>query len=158
MRVDDQKDRDLVRQLRRDLEEYKRRGTESSSENNDLRKERDTLKIERNDLIITHAKEMEDERNNRRVINSENEKFKFKIKCLEDDLQKACLKAEKKVQEANALTSEKNSILGLLKEKEIMMDSMKRQVNELREELHIKEQEQDQYFRRQTDDERDRNT
>lgn len=121
------------------MEEYKRRSGESQSENNDLRKERDTLKIERNDVIIGHAKELEEERNNRRMLNSENEKFKFKIRCLEDDLQKACLKAEKKVQESNALSSEKNALLGLLKEKEIMLDSMKRQVNELREELHIKE-------------------
>lgn len=40
---------------------------------------------------------MEDERNQRRVVNSENEKLKFKISCLEDDLQKQCLKAEKKI-------------------------------------------------------------
>jgi hypothetical protein len=41
-------------------------------------------------------------------------------------LQKQCLKAEKKLQEANAILNEKNSILGLMKEKEIMLDSMKR--------------------------------
>ena len=115
-----------MRSLRRDLEEYKRRCTESQNEVNDLRKERDNLKLERNDLIIVHAKELEDERSSRRLVSSENEKFKFKIKCLEDDLQKACLKVEKKVQELNGVTNEKNSLLSLLKEKEIMMDSMKR--------------------------------
>jgi len=36
-------------------------------------------------------------------MNSENEKLKFRVRCLEDDIQKQCLKAEKKVQEANAI-------------------------------------------------------
>lgn len=136
MRVDEQKDRDLVRQLRRDLEEYKRRLTENQNEVNDLRKERDYLKMEKNEQIITHAKELEEERSSRRVVYSENEKLKFKIKCLEDDVQKANLKAEKKLQELNGITNEKNSLLGLLKEKEIMLDSIKRQNNELKEDLH----------------------
>ena len=39
-----------------------------------------------------------------------------------------------------------------------MMDSMKRQINELREDLHLKEQEQEHFFRRQSEDERDKNT
>lgn len=53
--------------------------------------------MDKNEDLIQHAKELEEERNNRRVIVSENEKLKFKIRCLEDDLQKQCLKAEKKV-------------------------------------------------------------
>jgi uncharacterized membrane protein len=85
-----------VRSLRRDLEEYKHRYNESQSETSELRKVCDNMKLERNELIIVHAKEIEDERNNRRLINSENEKLKFRVRCLEDDLQKQCLKAEKK--------------------------------------------------------------
>jgi hypothetical protein len=48
------------------------------------------------------------------------------------------------------LVNEKTGILGVLKEKEIMLDSMKRQLNELREDLHEKEQEIDSLFNRQT--------
>ena len=39
-----------------------------------------------------------------------------------------------------------------------MLDSMKRQLNELREELHIKEQELDQSMRRTVEDDKERNT
>ncbi len=53
---------------------------------NELRKERDNLKLERNDLVIKQAKEIEDERNIRRTLNTENDKLKFKNRCLEDDL------------------------------------------------------------------------
>jgi hypothetical protein len=37
-------------------------------------------------LIIKQAKEVEDERNLRRIQNTESEKLKFRVKCLEDDL------------------------------------------------------------------------
>jgi hypothetical protein len=50
--VEDQKDRDIVRSLRRDLDEYKRRYIDLTNETNELRKERDNMKLERNELII----------------------------------------------------------------------------------------------------------
>lgn len=62
----------------------------------------------------------------RRSLNTDNDKLKFRVKCIEDDLQKQALKTEKKTQELNQTISEKTSLLGLMKEKEIMMDSMKR--------------------------------
>lgn len=126
----------MIRQIRRDLEESKKRCSDLSVEVNELRKEKDSLKLEKNDLIIKQAKEVEDERNLRRTLNSENEKLKFRIKCLEDDLQKQCLKAEKKTSEANSANNEKTSLMTVMKEKDILIDSLKRQLNELREENH----------------------
>lgn len=102
LRVEEQRDRDTVRQVRRDLEEYKKRYSDCNLEVCELRKERDALKLEKNDLIIKQAKEIEDERNLRRMHNTEGEKLKFRVKCLEDDLQKQQLKADKRAQEANA--------------------------------------------------------
>lgn len=52
----------------------------------ELRKERDALKLEKNDAVIRQVKELEEERNLRRTLNSEVEKLKFRVKCLEDDL------------------------------------------------------------------------
>lgn len=63
LKLEDQRDRETIRQNRRDLEEYKKRASDFSIEMNELRKERDSLKLERNDLIIKQAKEVEDERN-----------------------------------------------------------------------------------------------
>lgn len=54
----------------------------------ELRKERDALKIDKNDMLIKQAREIEDERNLRRMQTTETEKLKFRVKCLEDDLQK----------------------------------------------------------------------
>ena len=38
--------------MRRDLEDNKRRTTEIMSENNDIRRERDVIKLEKNELLI----------------------------------------------------------------------------------------------------------
>ena len=47
------------------------------SEANDARKERDSLKLEKNDLIISNSREIEIERNQRRSLQAENEKREF---------------------------------------------------------------------------------
>ena len=157
LRLEEGRDRDMVRQMRREVEEWKKRASDAGIENNELRKERDALKLDRNDIIIRQAKDMEEERNSKRTLSTECDKLRFKLKCVEEDLLKAGLKAEKKSQEANAFANEKTSLLSLLKEKEILLDSLKRQLNELREDLHERDQQSDSVNRRQVEDDRDKN-
>ena len=95
--------------------------------------------MDKNDLLIKHAKEVEEERTSRRVLQTENDKFKFKIKCLEDDIHKMSLKVEKKTQEAHAELKEKTSLLATLKERELQVDSLRRHLNQAKEDLHQKE-------------------
>lgn len=69
LRIEDSsKDREQQRQLRRDVDDLKRRLCESQQESLDLRKERDQLKIDKNELLIKNAKDVEEERNHRRVL------------------------------------------------------------------------------------------
>ena len=69
LRIEDSsKDREQQRQLRRDVDDLKRRLCESQQESLDLRKERDQLKIDKNELLIKNAKDVEEERNHRRVV------------------------------------------------------------------------------------------
>lgn len=58
------------------------------------------------------------------------------------------MRAEKKAQEANSAANEKTGMLSLLKEKEILIDSFKRQLNEIREDLHQREDELEKAQRR----------
>lgn len=48
-RCDDRRDRELIKQLRRDLDEAKRRAHDATQEMNQLRRERDSLKVDKND-------------------------------------------------------------------------------------------------------------
>ncbi len=69
MRIEDAgKGREQQRQLRRDADDIKRRLSEAQQEAIDLRKQRDQLKIEKNELLIKNAKDVEEERNHRRVL------------------------------------------------------------------------------------------
>jgi len=86
------KEREHTRQLRRDLDDAKRRHCEEQLEAIELRKERDQLKIDKNELVMKNAKDVEEERNQRRVLQTENDKLKFQIKCVQDDLNQIQLK------------------------------------------------------------------
>lgn len=59
-RADDKRDRDLIRQLRRDLDESKRRAQDILQEANQIRRERDTLKLEKNEQFLENQREREE--------------------------------------------------------------------------------------------------
>jgi regulator of replication initiation timing len=84
-RADDRRDRDLIRQLRREVDENKRRATELLSENSELRKERDTLKLDKGEATLKHTRDMEDIKNAHRQMLSECERLSFKCQVAEDD-------------------------------------------------------------------------
>ena len=129
LRIEDShKEKEVSRQLKREIDELKRRLAQEQQESLDLRKERDQLKIDRNEQIIKNAKDVEEERNHRRLLQSENDKLKFQMKCMEDDLAKVQLKCERRTQEIQGALSEKTSLLTVMKEKEIMIDSIRRQL------------------------------
>ena len=59
-RADDKRDRELIRQLRRDLDEHKRRCTQLAADTNDLRRDRDSLKHEKNEQFIQLTRDLEE--------------------------------------------------------------------------------------------------
>lgn len=67
-RAEDRRDRDLIRQLRRDIDEHKRRCTDLLGECSDLRKERDLLKLERGELLVKHQRDQEELKNEKRLF------------------------------------------------------------------------------------------
>jgi len=71
-------------------------------------------------------------------------------------LSKVQLKCERKSQEVQGALSEKTSLLTVLKEKEIMIDSIGRQLSQTKEDLHLKEQELDAYVRRAVAEDKDK--
>ena len=51
-KVDDKRDRELIRQLRRDLDESKRKVNSLQAENQDLRRDKDLVKHEKNEQFV----------------------------------------------------------------------------------------------------------
>ena len=81
---------------RRELEEQKRRALELHSEATDLRRERDAIKLEKNEQFVQFTRDLEEERSSKRQLQSDAERAEFKLKCLNEETQKLQLKAEKK--------------------------------------------------------------
>jgi hypothetical protein len=81
-RADDKRDRDLIRQLRRDLDESKRRAQDILQEANQIRRERDTLKLEKNEQFLENQREREEQKNKTREIQTGHDRIEFKSKSL----------------------------------------------------------------------------
>ena len=85
------------------------------TEATELRRERDSLKLEKNETFVQFTKELEEERSSKRQIQSELERNDFKTKCMQDDVQKMQLKLEKKQAELHRAHSDNNSKEQVLK-------------------------------------------
>lgn len=108
-KADDKKDRELIRQLRRELDSHKRKNQENLSECTELRRDRDLIKLEKNEQFVQFTKDLEEERGSKRQIQSELERNDFKMKCMQEDVQKMQLKLEKKQAELHKTQSDINS-------------------------------------------------
>lgn len=149
------KDRENLRQCRRDLEDAKRRMEEYQKECIELRKLKDATKDQMNDLVIQHNREIEAERSRKREAIATCDQLKFKIRALEDDLHKQALEGDKKSQSIIKLKTEKQTMSSLLSEKELAYENAKRQLTEVKDELRDKESELQSYIRRKADEDAD---
>ncbi len=136
---DDKRDRELIRQLRRDLDEQKRRSTQLQSETNDLRRERDQLKLEKNEQFIQFTREIEEVQGAKRQLKSDLERQDFKFKNTSEEIQKLQLKCERKQAELHKILSEKNAHENILKARDSMVESLTKQTTSLKEDLRARE-------------------
>jgi hypothetical protein len=83
-----------------------------------LRRERDALKLEKNEQFIQFTRDLEEERSAKRKLQSDTERAEFKLKCLNEETQKMQLKAEKKQAELHRMHSDKNATESVLKTRE----------------------------------------
>jgi len=114
----------LVRQLRREVDEHKRRCTELLGEVSELRKDRDLLKLERGEMQVKQQRELEELRNQARSLTSEVERVTFKQQTAEDEKQKLLLKLEKRATEVASSLSEKANLNSFLREKDLLLESL----------------------------------
>lgn len=96
LEVDEQRELEEQRRLKREVDDLKRRLSESQNEVSELRRERDQIKMHRNDLMVTQAKEVDEERCAKRQLAAECDKLKLKVKIMEEESHKLNLRAERK--------------------------------------------------------------
>ena len=64
------------------MDTHKRKEQELLTEATELRRERDCIKMEKNEQFVLFTKDLEDERSSKRSIQSELERNEFKMKCM----------------------------------------------------------------------------
>ncbi len=107
-RVDDTKDKEAIRLLKREVEEHKRKAMDSMKEVAELRKQRDELKLERSGLLIEQAKQLDQARLGERRAREEAEELTSKIQKAEEELTKelqAGVEKGEQIQQLNAAIS-----------------------------------------------------
>jgi|688.fasta_scaffold232921_4 hypothetical protein len=82
------------------------------------------VKLEKNEQFVQFTRDLEDERSQKRHLQSETERQEFKLKCLNEETQKLQLKAEKKQSELHRAQSERNACESVLKTREQMIESL----------------------------------
>lgn len=84
-RLEDTRDKDIIRILRRDLDEIKFRYDENESEMEELRREKEKLREEKNDILIKLNKQVDIEKTEKRNYKSENDKLLIRVRQLENE-------------------------------------------------------------------------
>lgn len=126
------------------------------SEATELRRERDSVKVEKNELFVQLTKNLEEERSGRRQTQSELERNDFKVKCMQEDVQKMQLKLEKKQAELHRAHADNNSKEQVLRTREQMIENLQRQITQLKDDVRAKDIEIDAIQKRRVEHERDR--
>ena len=84
-RIEDNRDKEIIRNLRRELDEIKYRYDETENEMEDLRREKERLREEKNDILIKLNKQIDIEKSDKRNYKAENDRLLIKVRQLENE-------------------------------------------------------------------------
>ena len=112
--------------------------------------------MEKNEFFVQNTKELEDEKSAKRTLQSELERNDFKVKCMQEDVQKMQLKMEKKQAELHRAHSDNNSKDQVLRTREQMIENLQRQLTQIKDDVRSKDVEIDAIQKRRAEDDRDR--
>ena len=123
-KMDDRRDRELIKQLRRDLDEARRKAQDLTAEASELRRDRDSLRLEKNEQYLEQQKNIEDLKALAREAASEKDRAVFKSNGMQEEHQRMQLALERKTGETNQAVAEKVQLETMLKSKDNMMDTL----------------------------------
>ncbi|CAK90421.1 unnamed protein product (macronuclear) [Paramecium tetraurelia] len=154
--VEDNKDRDTIRRLRKDLEEYKLKFSATDTENEELRNERDKIREEKNDIMIKFARQLDSERNDKRQFKSDFDKLQVRTRFLEDEFRKEKQRREQVATDFEILKTEKDQLLTDLRKKDDTIHYLQRKITDMEEEQVEQEQKVQDKLTRLYQDEHDK--
>ncbi|CAD8186570.1 unnamed protein product [Paramecium octaurelia] len=154
--IEDSKDRDVIRRLRKDLDEYKLKFNNVDSENVELRNERDKIREEKNEIMIKFARQIDQERNDKRQYKSDFDKIQVRTRFIEDELRKEKQRREQVSTDFEIMKTEKDQLLTDIRKKDDTIHYLQRKIGDMEEEQLEQEQKIQDKLTRLYQDEHDK--
>ncbi|CAD8080746.1 unnamed protein product [Paramecium primaurelia] len=154
--IEDSKDKDVIRRLRKDLDEYKLKYNNADTENQELRIERDKIREEKNEIMIKFARQIDQERNDKRQYKSDFDKIQVRTRFVEDELRKEKQRREQVATDFEILKTDKDQLLTDIRKKDDTIHYLQRKIGDMEEEQLEQEQKVQDKLTRLYQDEHDK--
>lgn len=136
-------DKESYKNLRQEVDAYRRQFNDLQNEISNLRRDKDSILMERNEIKLQLMKELDQEKLKSKTIQNESERNSQVIRNLENESQLLKQKLETKSDEVNDLMQEKVSFLKELRNKENEYECFKAEIRVLRQKVEERDVEVD---------------
>jgi len=134
-------DKDIFREMKNELDQSRHQISELTSEVEKLRREKESLTIERNDIKLTTMRDNDKEKFNNKVLFSENERNKNLIENMKNEIQNYKSSINRRDIEIKDLMNDKLNLVKQLHENEAEFQDLKSEVITLRNLIEVREKE-----------------
>ena len=134
-------DKDIFREMKNELDQSRHQISELTSEVEKLRREKESLTIERNDIKLNTMKDNDKEKFNNKVLFSENERNKILIENMKNEIQNYKSSINRRDIEIKDLMNDKLNLVKQLQENEAEFQDLKSEVITLRNLIEVREKE-----------------
>jgi chromosome segregation ATPase len=134
-------DKDIFREMKNELDQSRHQISELTSEVEKLRREKESLTIERNDIKLNTMKDNDKEKFNNKVLFSENERNKNLIENMKNEIQNYKSSINRRDIEIKDLMNDKLNLVKQLHENEAEFQDLKSEVITLRNLIEVREKE-----------------
>lgn len=134
-------DRETFKELKNDIDLLRKQNSEYLNELNSLRREKEQLQLDRNDVKLSLMKELDSEKLRSKMISAENERNSHLVKTIEDELTALKHKLDEKNDEVKFLIEEKYNLAKELRDKENDFETFRAEVKILRQKIDERDNE-----------------
>lgn len=149
-------DKEAYRNIRQELDSYRKQITDMQNEISSLRKEKDLLSIEKNEVKLSLLKELDQEKLKLKMLNADYERNIQTVKNAEDEINIIREKMEEKNEENRVLMNEKFYLATELRENENEYESFKAEIKILRQKIEERDIEIEDTIKIECDREKNR--
>lgn len=147
-------DREPIRNIKQELDSYRRTVSELQNEISNLRRDKDILTSEKNEIKINLIKQLDEEKLKQKILQNEIEKLEYSVKINETEMKNLKIKTDEKTDEIRNLINDKLTMSKDLRLKEIEYENSKNEIKLLRQNLNERDREFEENLRIQNENDK----